>query len=56
MKSTLSTGGRSGQGGQRWTGKITMPSAAGHYSSMDSEVKVYAGDVKVDEIGLADVA
>ena len=29
---------------------------AGHFSLVDAEVEVDAGDVEVDEVGLADVA
>ena len=29
---------------------------AGHFSSVDSEVEVDAGDMEIDEVGLADVA
>ena len=48
-ESTLSTGGRSGQGGQEWARKSRMLGEAGHFSSEGGEVGGDAVDVKVDE-------
>ena len=47
--STVSTGGRSGQGGRWWTREGQMLGGAGHLSLEGGEVGGDAGDVEVDD-------
>ena len=49
MKSTLSTGGRSGQGGQEWTRKERMLGVAGHSALEGREVGGDAVDMEVNK-------
>ena len=49
----MTTGGRSGQGGQEWTKKRRMLCGAGHSSLEGGEVGGDAGDMKVNKCLLA---
>ena len=54
--STVSTGGRSGQGGREWTREGQMLGGAGHLLFEGGEVGGDAGDVEVYDGGLAGFA